>query len=126
MAAANPSIVVVDDAVAVRARLCSALAELGDVDVRGCSAHEPEVLRLFAEVHPRCVVIDVPVRSSDGFALLDKIRSLDPSCLVVVVTNHVTVEFRRKVLEVGANHFLAKSTDIDALIDVLRNALARR
>jgi DNA-binding NarL/FixJ family response regulator len=86
----------------------------------GCTAEGAEAFQSFRKLHPRCVVIDVPVHDSRGFDLLGTLREIDRSCLIVAVTNHASAEFRRRSIDSGADHFLTKSKQFEQLVELVR------
>ena len=113
-------VLVADDGEATRERLCALLAEEGQVQALGCSSDPWEVLGLAAWTHPRCVVIDVPTRGPEGFALVTNLRRLSASCVIVVLTNHLETAIERRSLEAGASHFLPKAREFERLVDLVR------
>jgi two-component system OmpR family response regulator len=116
---ASSKVLVVDDAVEIRNRLCAMLADQAHVEAVGCSTARVDALREFSKLCPGCVVIDVPVRDSTGFELVAALRELDDQCLIVVLTNHATEEFRRRSIQAGADHFLAKSTEFERVVELV-------
>jgi DNA-binding response OmpR family regulator len=118
-------VLVVDDAVEVRRRVCSLLAEQASTVVVGCAATADEVIRHFVELGPGCVVIDVPVHDPAGFELLGALRSIDRSCVLISLTNHATEEFRLRSLGAGADHFLEKSTEFERVAELVRGLRER-
>lgn len=113
-------VLVIDDAVDVRERLCQLLAEQAGADAVGSSANRDEALRYVSELRPACVVIDVPVHDMAGFDLVSALRNFDRGCLLIVLTNHATEEFRQRSIIAGADHFLAKSTEFDRVAELVR------
>lgn len=117
-----PSIVlVVDDAIDVRTRLCALLSEQCGATAVACSASATQaVLEEARAVRPHCVIVDAPTRDASGFQLLAMLRAVLPRCLLIALTNHVTEEFRERSLLAGADFFFGKSTDLDRVVELVR------
>lgn len=111
-------VLVVDDCVATRARVCGMLTELG-LEPFPSPAYAPAVLHAIAQRAPRCVVIDVPVKDRGGLQLLSSIRAACPGCLVIVLTNHHGPELERTCREHGVDHFLDKSTQFERVAELV-------
>lgn len=115
------TVLVVDDAWPTRERLCRLFADVAGVKASGCGATVAEVLPRLARLRPRCVVIDVPVHDSTGFELLDQVRQNSAQCAVVVLTNHLSEEFRRRGVAAGVELFLEKSTEFERVLELVKD-----
>lgn len=113
-------ILVVDEAKTTRERVCAMLAEVEGVEVVGCSPQPEAIMPRLEASRPDCVVIDVPARGPEGFELLREVRERAPQCKLIVLTNHVSDEFRLRSEGAGADHFLSKAHEFEKLIDLVR------
>ncbi|WP_374571156.1 response regulator [Phenylobacterium sp.] len=111
---------VADDGEVTRKRLSRLIAELPTVDVLGTPAERGLLLGRFAEFRPHCVVIDVPAHNGDGFDLLQTLRNLDRSCVIIALTNHPPDEFRRHSVGVGADRFFVKWRDFERVVETIQ------
>ncbi len=116
---------VVDDAVAPRDRLCALLVEGAAAQVEGTAADTTVVMARMLAFQPHCVVIDVPVAGPSGFELLEAVTTVGVARLVIVSTNQTSEELRRRCLSLGAHAFLAKSTDFERITGLV-SALPER
>lgn len=114
------TVLVIDDALPTRERLCALIREQSSATVVGCPARREEVDRLLTDLKPRCVVIDVPVHDPVGFALLASVRRAVADGVVIVLTNHETEELRRRSAELGVDHFLMKSLEFERVGEIVR------
>lgn len=119
-----PRVLLIDDAAPTRERLCAWMAEEG-FTVVGCAAEREEILRRFAQVRPDCVVFDVPLHDPCGFALLVELRRRCAGCLLIVLTNELTDEVRRRCADAAVQHVLDKSTEFDRVGAMLTRWRAR-
>ena len=72
------------------------------------------------------ILLDLMMPGMSGMEVLEKIRVLDDSLLVIVVTGYATVESAVEAMKKGAYDFIAKPFTPDQLRIVVRRALERR
>lgn len=69
-------------------------------------------LALYSDRRPAAAVVDLMLPGElDGFAVLRRIRALDPAAAVVMVTADLTAERSARALELGATAVLPKPLD---------------
>ena len=101
----------IDHSPPVRARLVGRLVEAGlEVVADGTG---DDAIALVRTTSPDGIVIDVLVPARDGLRLLEVVRGLAPRAVIIVLTN--ALYYRRPCLALGADHFLDKSTEFDAV-----------
>ncbi|WP_437775792.1 sigma-54-dependent transcriptional regulator [Sorangium sp. So ce1097] len=116
-------VLVVDDEASARSGLEKLLRQEGyAVDVAGDGA---EALEIAAERPPDVVVTDLKMPKMDGMALLGKLREQDPSLPVLVVTAFGDVTSAVQAMRAGAEDYLTKPVDFDALLLSIERALER-
>ncbi|MEM1035048.1 MAG: sigma-54 dependent transcriptional regulator [Myxococcota bacterium] len=121
---AGARVLVVDDEEAARRGLEKLLA-LDDYRVRTAADGE-EALDVAAEFSPDVVVTDLKMPNMDGQRLLEHLRERDPDLPVIVVTAFGDVQSAVDAMRAGANNFLTKPLDFDALAISLERALEAR
>jgi signal transduction histidine kinase/DNA-binding NarL/FixJ family response regulator len=125
---ARASILVVDDEVSNVELLEMLLAEEGYTRV--ASTRDPrEVERLFDEVRPDLVLLDLHMPHEDGFAVMRRLRGhLAPGDFVpiLVLTADVSPEAKLRALSEGAKDFLTKPLDAVEVGLRIRNLLETR
>ncbi|KYF53676.1 transcriptional regulator [Sorangium cellulosum] len=116
-------VLVVDDEASARSGLEKLLRQEGYVvDAAGDGA---EALEIAAERPPDVVVTDLKMPKMDGMALLGKLREQDPSLPVIVVTAFGDVTSAVQAMRAGAEDYLTKPVDFDALLLSIERALER-
>ncbi len=114
-------ILVIDDEAGVRDALKQVLAYEGhDVRVAGSGG---EGLTVYPEFRPHLVFLDVKMAGLDGLDTLTRLRELDPSATVVMISGHGTIATAVEATQRGAFDFLEKPLDSDRLLVTVRNAL---
>lgn len=85
---------------------------------------EEAVRRLRMEKYD-IVITDLMMPGMDGITLLTKVKELDPSILVIIITGYSTIETAVKAIEGGAYDYIAKPFRLDELMIVLKKASER-
>jgi DNA-binding NtrC family response regulator len=117
-------ILVVDDEPSARAGLQKLLQQEGyPVDVAEDGVH---ALACFSESPADVVVTDLKMPKMDGIDLLRKLRDQDPDLPVIVCTAFGDVDTAVKAMRAGAEDYLTKPVDFDALTLAIERALERR
>lgn len=114
--AVTVTVIVVDAAVAVRNRLVARLREAGLVVV-GEAASGDAALALALATLPAAIVLDVDLPGSRGLELVVLLKAAVPGVVLLVLTN--ALPYRRAVLAAGADFFLDKSSEFDAVATML-------
>jgi len=110
-------VVIADDQRATRLGLRALLALSPRVKVLGEAADGLEALRLVEQHHPDVVVLDVRMPGVDGLEVARRIKSRWPATSVVILTMHAC--YRAKALAAGADVFLVKGCESEALQEAI-------
>jgi NAD(P)H-flavin reductase/DNA-binding NarL/FixJ family response regulator len=104
---------------------CLAILAGGDYEVATATGGE-EGLRLAAEISPDLVFVDVKMPGIPGLEVLERLRSADPSIIVIVITGYATVSLAVDAMKRGAFDFLPKPFTPDEFRQMTRRGLERR
>ena len=102
-----------------------AITDLLDEHFRACGydvavAHDgDEALRMFVARRPDAVVLDVTMPGPDGAEVLRRLRALDPSVSVVMLTGNDDETLARQLLRAGAFDYVPKPFRLDRLEQVI-------
>ena len=115
-------LLVVDDEEEITAVLQEHFRACGyTVDV----AHNgPAALRMALARRPDAVLLDVTMPGPDGSEVLARLRALDPTVAVVMLTGNGDEELARKLLREGALDYVRKPFDLVLLEQVVATAMA--
>jgi two-component system response regulator HydG len=117
-------VLVVDDDASARSGLEKLLRSEGyEVDTAEDGA---AALARAAEAPPDVVVTDLKMPHMDGIDLLKKLREQDPTLPVIVATSFQDLHSAVKAMRAGAEDYLTKPIDFEALAVTLERALERR
>jgi len=109
----NIRLLLVDDEEDFREATGKALARRGFAVVGTASGRE--ALQLIAANRPGIVILDLKMPGLDGIATLRKIREVDPTLPVIVLTGHGTYHDAFAGLSLQITDFAQKPVDIDRL-----------
>src|ERR1051326_7352974 len=59
----------------------------------------------------------------DGVEALKKLKEIDPSAIIVMISGHATIQTAVEATQLGAYDILEKPLDTDRILVTLRNAL---
>lgn len=123
MAEAQPLVLIVDDALPIRALLRAGLAKAGYRSTEACDGAQG--LELFLGQRPDLVLMDVNMPVMDGFQSCHAIREDDSEHTVpiIMLTGSDDYDSVNRAFDAGASDFIAKPVNLPLLIQRIRYAL---
>lgn len=116
----SPLLLAVDDEVGVRESLkmvfCKEyrLLEAASVDA---------AIRKVQEERPQVVLLDILMPKTDGIEILRQIKTIHPSCEVIMLTGVNSQQLAAKAMDFGAFDFIGKPFDVVDLRQKVKKAL---
>src|SRR5438067_2814972 len=120
----KPRILIIDDEAPIRDSLKMTL-EYEGYDVIGAATGQ-EGLALAEREAPDLVLLDVKMPGMDGIEVLERLRNMNDSLPVVVVSGHGTISTAVEATKKGAFDFIEKPFASERVLVSLRNALDSR
>ena len=117
-------ILVIDDEAAIRDSLRMTL-EYEGYDFVGAATGQ-EGLALAEREAPDLVLLDVKMPGMDGLEVLDRLRSMNETLPIVVISGHGTISTAVEATKKGAFDFIEKPFASERVLVSLRNALDQR
>jgi two-component system, NtrC family, nitrogen regulation response regulator NtrX len=114
-------ILVVDDEAEIR-RSVRMILEYEGYDVQEASSG-PEALALVEREPPDLMFLDIKMGGLDGLETLQKIRQLNETLPVVIISGHGTVSTAVEATKLGAFDFIEKPLASERVLVTIRNAL---
>ncbi|MAE70975.1 MAG: two-component system response regulator [Gemmatimonadetes bacterium] len=115
-------ILIVDDSGYLRAKLRRVLEKFG-YQVAGEAEDGGAAVKMFQELRPSLVTMDVVMPHMDGVQAVREIRQVDPQAKVVMVTSLGHQEKVLECLRAGAVNFVVKPFTEHQLMRVVRRVL---
>jgi len=116
-------ILVVDDEPDVVAILTRYFSDAGyTVDA---AAHGGDALIAVSQYQPDVVVLDILMEGLDGVQVLERIRSLDPTIRVIMITGSSDATLKPTAMSMGAFAYVSKPVSLGHLHEAVEAAFGR-
>jgi len=116
-------ILLVDDEAEIR-RSVRMILEYEGYDVQEASSG-PEALALIEREAPDLVFLDIKMPGVDGLEVLEKIKHVNETLPVVIISGHGTVSTAVEATKLGAFDFIEKPLASERVLVTIKNALDR-
>ncbi|MCY9517469.1 response regulator transcription factor [Paenibacillus apiarius] len=103
------TIMLVDDHALLRAGLKLLLQKKPSLEVVGEAADGVEALRLYEEVRPHILILDISMPRLDGIQVLREIKLRHEQAKVIVLTMHEDEDYITSIMEAGASGYIPKA-----------------
>jgi two-component system invasion response regulator UvrY len=110
----------VDDHAVVRMGFRLLLQGTSDIQVVAEANSGEEAVRLYPEVRPNVVVMDISMPGIGGLEAIGRILAREPAARILVLSGHEDVMHARRVLKAGAAGYLTKRSAAEELIQAIR------
>jgi len=108
-----PRMVIVDDEQEVLDELSEVFSEYG-YEIETARGGE-EALRKVKEKRPHVMLLDIRMPGMDGIEVLRRVRELDPSLGIIMVTAVMEENLAKEAMTLGAFDYITKPIDLDYL-----------
>ena len=117
------TVLLADDHKLLRSGLKLLLQRNPDLLVVGEAADGAETLRLFGQLEPDILLLDLSMPNMDGMECLREIKSRRPDAKVIILTMHEDENYIRQAMQAGASAYVQKSaadTDLFKAIEAVQ------
>ncbi len=112
------TVLVVDDALFMRSLIRDILAATGRFEVIGEASTGREAIRMYEEMHPEIVTMDIVMPEMDGLEAIRKIIGKDPRARIVVCSALGQEALVIESISAGARDFIVKPITPEKLLRV--------
>ena len=130
MSGRNPGnrtrVMLVDDHAIVREGYRSLLQKQDRLQVVAEAGNGADAYRIYKEVRPDLVIMDVSMPGVGGIEAIRRIRQWDNSARILVFTMHQSGTYAIQAIKAGARGFVTKSSPPDALLFAISEVMAER
>lgn len=120
------NVMLVDDHAVVRMGFKLLLEAAPDVKVVAEAESGEQGVRLYAEVHPDVVVMDITMPGIGGMEAIERIMAKDSTARILVLSAHEDSVHPKRVLNAGALGYLTKRSAPEELIKAIRTVAGRK
>jgi two-component system, NarL family, invasion response regulator UvrY len=115
------TVLLVDDHAVVREGYKRLLERSGDIAVIGEAATANDAYRMFSDLHPHIVVMDIALPGVSGIEALRRLRARQSGdACVLMFSMYGDVVYARRALEAGAVGYLTKASAPEVLVEAVR------
>jgi two-component system chemotaxis response regulator CheY len=118
----NISVLIVDDSEHTRALLTMLMRREGVKEVHQAMDGDAAV-KMFKELKPALVFLDNMLPKLSGMDALKKIRSIDPTAKIIMISAISTPTVVQEAKEAGASYYLIKPYSPDKVVEVMCRVL---
>ncbi len=115
-------ILIVDDSKMSRKMLRSIAEGMGH-EIAGEAVNGEEGVKLFGELKPDAVTLDITMPEMDGIACLKKIKEIDSGARVIMITAAGQSSKLMEALKSGAKEFICKPYEPEQVINAINEVL---
>jgi DNA-binding NarL/FixJ family response regulator len=115
------NVFIVDDSADMRKGLTVQFSRMQGLSIVGEAEDTHQAIAGILRSKPDIVILDISLPSGNGFEVLGRIKQQRPSPVVMMLTNHDLPQYRKRAFENGADYFFNKVTEIEKLLDTVRN-----
>jgi DNA-binding NarL/FixJ family response regulator len=108
-----------------RKKLIEMLCELEGVEIVGQAEDAQEALKAIRVLPPDVVTLDVSILGGSGIEVLIKIKQETLAPVVIMLTNHSSLPYRKKCMQAGADFFVDKTIEIFEMRRIIEELLPR-
>jgi DNA-binding NarL/FixJ family response regulator len=114
---------IVDDHPMMRDGLAMRISSQDDLVVCGEAATEEEAIELVKQLSPDLILIDISLKSGNGIELVKRVRLLNATTKMLVVSAFQESLYAERALRAGALGYLNKQETNEKLIEAIRTVL---
>ena len=116
-------IMIVDDHPMMRDGLTMRISSQSDMVVCGEAATEDEAVELVKQLCPDLVLIDISLKEGNGIELVKRVRLLNATTKMLVVSTFQESLYAERALRAGALGYLNKQESNEKLLEAIRTVL---
>lgn len=117
------SVLIVDDSIAVARQMEKIVTESGEFNAIGHAKNGLEAIKLYKELKPDLICMDMNMPVMDGLTALRTLIALNSNVKVIMITSLGGVGDKfTEALKLGARNVISKPFESDVVLKILREA----
>lgn len=114
------TVIIADDHVLYRAGVKIALSSKKDIKIIAEADNGQQLMILLKAIQPDVILLDIQMPMMDGISSLPEIKALYPHIKVIMLTMMDDHSMISKLMELGANSYLSKTSDSEIIYEAIR------
>lgn len=116
------TVLIADDHPLIREGITQVLQlECSDIKVVAQASNGAEAIRLANEIKPDVILMDINMPDTNGIQAISKIKQMNLPSKIIVLTIHDDREYLVKTIQLGADGYILKDTDVKVLVEAIRS-----
>lgn len=116
-------VLIADDEPHIRALLKAIVQHLGGEVVAEC-ADGDETLRVYAQLHPDLLLLDINMPRVTGESAMEQILGHDPNARIIMLTAQDSADTVRRCIDLGARDYILKNNPAEEILRMLGESWA--
>lgn len=116
-------ILVVDDQVLIRVGIKAVISRHSDLTCCGEASSTVEAIKAVETLKPDLLLLDLWLDNKDGLETIKHLKLLQPSILILVLSQLDETIYAERVLRAGAQGYVMKEQEIKEIINAIRTVL---
>ena len=118
------SILIVDDHSMMLNALKSLLPHDSTIEVAGTASSGPEAEKLYEQLHPDVVVMDIYMKPVTGIETTRNILKKHPDAKVLGLSNAWSTEDSNELRSLGGRGYIVKTAPLDSIVNCIKRVYA--
>jgi len=118
------SILIVDDHTMMLNALKSLLPHDSSIKVAGIASSGPEAERIYEQLHPDVVVMDIYMKPITGLETTKNILKQHPEAKILGLSNAWSNADSEELLNIGGRGYIVKTAPLDAIVGCIKKVYA--
>lgn len=119
------TVIIADDHVLYRAGVKTSLSAKKDIKVIAEADNGMHLLNLIRSIPVDVILLDIQMPVMDGIATLPEIKKISPHTKVIMLTFMEDNSMITKLMELGANSYLAKTSDSEIIYEAIKTCYSQ-
>lgn len=115
------NVLIADDHALVRQGLKQIIELEPDIKVIGLAADGEEAVLKTQQLNPDVVLLDISMPKQNGIQTLRRLKDMDSSIKIIMLTFHEDREYLFETINLGANGYVLKDAESESLIKAIRD-----
>lgn len=113
-------VIIADDHVLYRAGVKTALSQKKDIKIIAEADNGMHLINLLKSIPADVILLDIQMPVMDGIEALPEIKKIRPNIKVIMLTMMDDHSMITKLMELGANSYLSKTSDSEVIYDAIK------
>jgi DNA-binding NarL/FixJ family response regulator len=113
-------VIIADDHVLYRAGVKTALSQKKDIKIIAEADNGMHLINLLKSIPADVILLDIQMPVMDGIEALPEIKKIRPNAKVIMLTMMDDHSMITKLMELGANSYLSKTSDSEVIYDAIK------